>query len=88
MKAVYLIASLVLAGCASDVRHTGVCGARDIVTAFLTQYGETATGAGADEGHGTVVEFWAGPHSWTVLSTNRFEASCLLASGRDWRERS
>lgn len=85
MKALYLIVPFILAGCASDLRHTGVCGARDIVTATLTNYGETAVGAGADTGQGVVVELWTGPESWTVLSTNRFGASCLLASGRDWR---
>lgn len=78
---------LILAGCASDARHSGLCGARDIVTASLIRYGESATGAGADTVRNEVVELWQGPDRFSIVSTNRFGASCLISSGRDWRER-
>lgn len=66
----------------------GLCGDRATVTGALAQLGETPEGAGADAERGEIVELWIGPEGFSVLASNRFGATCVIATGSGWRHAS
>lgn len=64
------------------------CAPRSEMIAALTQrFGEVQRGAGLVDA-AQLIEIWSAPGSgsWTVLVTRVDGRSCILASGRHWRD--
>lgn len=60
------------------------CAKTEYVYEFLSEKrGEDRKGYGITN-DGVIVEFWAGPESWTTIVTGSDGQSCIVANGTDW----
>ncbi len=82
----FTTAAVVLLTSASIQAQTA-CAPRDTLVANLSErFGETLTSGGLS-GPTKLLELWTGESgSWTILMTDAFGTSCIVASGRNWTE--
>jgi len=60
------------------------CAKTEYVYEFLAEkQGEDRKGYGI-KNDGVIIEFWAGPESWTTIVTGGDGQSCIVANGTDW----
>lgn len=84
-----LVLLIGLGACAPDSgqMRAGVCGDRMTVERSLAQAGETPEAAGVNRQSGEIYQLFLGSEGWSFVSANRFGASCMVASGTEWRAR-
>ena len=89
MRTLTLMLLLAAGACAQAPAQTamsrGLCGDSKTVSAALAGAGETPEGVGVDRQSGELFQLLVGPSGWSFLSVNRFGASCMIASGQEWR---
>ncbi|MBM3504463.1 MAG: hypothetical protein FJX65_11375 [Alphaproteobacteria bacterium] len=84
-----MLFAVALAACAAapPPSAVGLCGDRTTMAQILGQAGERAAAGGLEEGGVRVIELWTSPlGGFTVTATNRYGATCVLATGRAWRQ--
>lgn len=75
------LASIILAASVNGLQ----CGGTPDVYAGLSDAGETRQYI-AMPAPDQVIEFWAGPNSWTMFVTLPDGTSCLISQGTMWQE--
>lgn len=89
MRTLALTLLLLASACAQEPVQTamsrGLCGDSKTVGAALAGAGETPEGIGVDRQSGELFQLLVGPNGWSFISANRFGASCMIASGQEWR---
>ena len=82
-----LLAAVLMFGAPAAKGQTIPCGERGAVLKQLTQqYNEKRTAFGLTE-DGRLIEVMAAPQgSWTILISRPGGPTCLVSSGKDWRQ--